>query len=84
MRVLLADWVEPEGDGQAAVCNESRISPVDRGAAFRLRALWTIVGGLERLVGGEALERGDAPGGGAVVGGLMGQKPVPEASSCRN
>ncbi len=55
VRVLLADWVEPEGDGQAAVCNESRISPVDRGAAFRLRALWVIVGGLERLVGGEAL-----------------------------
>lgn len=55
VRVLLADWVEPDGDGQAAVCNESRISPVDRGAALRLRALWTIVGGLERLVGGEAL-----------------------------
>jgi len=55
VRVLLADWVEPEGDGQAVVCNESRISPVDRSAAFRLRALWMIVGGLERLVGGEAL-----------------------------
>jgi hypothetical protein len=55
VRVLLADWVEPEGDGQAAVCNESRIAPVDRGAALRLRALWAIVGGLERLVGGEAL-----------------------------
>jgi hypothetical protein len=55
VRVLLADWVEPEGDGRAAVCNESRVDPVDRGAGFRLRALWAIVGGLERLVGGEAL-----------------------------
>jgi hypothetical protein len=55
VRVLLADWVEAEGDGRATVCNESRISPVDRGAALRLRALWAIVGGLERLVGGEAL-----------------------------
>ena len=55
VRVLLADWVEAERDGHAAVCNESRISPVDPGAALRLRALWAIVGGLERLVGGEAL-----------------------------
>jgi hypothetical protein len=55
VRVLLADWVEPEGDGRAAVCNESRVSPVDRGAGLRLRALWAVVGSLERLVGGEAL-----------------------------
>jgi hypothetical protein len=55
VRVLLADWVEPDGDGRAVVCNESRISAVDRSAAFRLRALWTVVGRLERLVGGEAL-----------------------------
>jgi hypothetical protein len=55
VRVLLADWVEAEGDGRATVCNESRIAPVDRGAGLRLRALWTIVGGLERLVGGEVL-----------------------------
>jgi hypothetical protein len=55
VRVLLADWVEPDGDGRAVVCNESRVDPVDRGAGLRLRALWAIVGGLERLVGGEAL-----------------------------
>jgi hypothetical protein len=54
-RVVLADWVEPDGEGRAALCNESRVSPVDRSAALRLRALWAIVGGLERLVGGEAL-----------------------------
>jgi hypothetical protein len=55
VRVLLADWVEPEGDGRAAICNESRISPVDRSAGLHLRALWAVVGGLERLVGGEVL-----------------------------
>jgi hypothetical protein len=55
VRVLLADWVEPERGGRAAVCNESRVSPVDRSAALRLRALWAVVGGLERLIGGEAL-----------------------------
>lgn len=54
-RVVLAHWVEPGGDGGAAICNESRIDAVDRSAAFRLRALWAVVGGLERLVGGEVL-----------------------------
>ncbi len=55
-RVLIAHWVEPDRDGRsAALCNESRIAPVDAAAAVRLRALWAVVGGLERLVGGEAL-----------------------------
>ena len=54
-RVLIAHWVEPDSDGLAALCNESRISPVDPAAAGRLRALWAVVGRLERLVGGEAL-----------------------------
>jgi hypothetical protein len=54
-RVLIAHWVEPDGEGRAVLCNESRISAVDSTAALRLRALWALVGGLERLVGGEAL-----------------------------
>jgi hypothetical protein len=54
-RVLIAHWVEREGKGRSTICNESRISPVDSRAAVRLRALWALVGGLERLVGGEAL-----------------------------
>ena len=54
-RVLIAHWVEPDSDGLAALCNESRISAVDASARMRLRALWALVGGLERLVGGEAL-----------------------------
>jgi hypothetical protein len=54
-RVLIAHWVEPDRDGGAALCSESRVSPVDASAATRLRALWAVVGGLERLIGGEAL-----------------------------
>jgi hypothetical protein len=54
-KVLLAHWVEREDGGRSAICNESRISPVDTSAALRLRALWALVGGLERLVGGEVL-----------------------------
>jgi len=54
-RVLIAHWVEPEGDRGATLCNESRINPVDASAGVRLRTLWVLVGRLERLVGGEAL-----------------------------
>jgi hypothetical protein len=54
-RVLIASWVEADDDG-AALCNESRVSPVDSAAAMRLRALWAVVGGLERRVGGEVLD----------------------------
>jgi hypothetical protein len=31
------------------------VEPVDRSAGLRLRALWALVGRLERLIGGEAL-----------------------------
>ena len=55
VRVVLAHWIEPDGDGRAALVSEARVKPVDRGASLRLRALWTVVGGLERLIGGEAL-----------------------------
>jgi hypothetical protein len=56
VRVVIAHWIEPDGDGAAALLSESRVEPVDRRAAQRLRALWAVVGGFERLVGGEALE----------------------------
>jgi hypothetical protein len=49
-RVLFAHWVE--GD---ALVSEARVDGTDRRAAIRLRALWTLVGGFERLIGGEAL-----------------------------
>jgi hypothetical protein len=58
VRVLFAHWVEEDPDGGgAALLSEARVAPVDRGAALRLRALWTVVGPWERLIGGEALAR---------------------------
>jgi hypothetical protein len=57
VRVLFAHWVVEEPDGASALLSEARVEPVDRGAALRLRALWTVVGPWERLIGGEALAR---------------------------
>lgn len=54
VRVLFAHWIETE-DGGAAIVSESRVEPVDRRAAVRLRALWSVVGRFERLIGREAL-----------------------------
>ena len=54
VRVLFAHWVVPT-DGGADLFSEARVDPVDRAAALRLRALWTVIGGFERLVGAEAL-----------------------------
>ena len=54
VRVLLAHWVEPDGDGSTIV-SEARVAPVDRRAAVRLRSLWVVIGVFERLIGGEAL-----------------------------
>lgn len=56
-RVLFAHWVVGGPDGGSALHSEARVVPVDRGAALRLRALWTVVGPWERLIGGEALAR---------------------------
>ena len=53
-RVLFGHWVEDDAAGSALV-SEARVAPVGRRAAVRLRALWTVVGGFERLIGGEAL-----------------------------
>jgi hypothetical protein len=55
VRVLLAHWVEPL-DGGAELVSEARVEPVDRVAAVRLRALWSVVGPFQRLIGAEPLE----------------------------
>jgi hypothetical protein len=55
-RVLLAHWVEPDGDGGSAIFSEARVAPVDRAAELRLRSLWKLVGVFERLIGAESLE----------------------------
>lgn len=49
-RVLFAHWVE---DG--ALVSEARVDATNRSAALRVRAVWGLVGGFERLIGGEAL-----------------------------
>ena len=55
VRVLFAHWIETDGQGRAAIVSESRVKPVDRRAALRLRALWAVVGRFERFIGREAL-----------------------------
>jgi hypothetical protein len=54
-RVLFAHWVEPGPDGRSALISEARAAGTSRRATMRLRALWAVVGGFERLIGGEAL-----------------------------
>lgn len=56
VRVLLAHWVEPDGDGGSEIVSEARVAPVDRAADVRLRSLWLVVGVFERLIGTESLE----------------------------
>jgi hypothetical protein len=79
VRVLFAHWVQPAGDGRAELLSEARVSPTDRLAALRLRALWAVVGPFERLVGAEPLtlavrraESGDGP-----APGRRGSSPRP-------
>jgi hypothetical protein len=55
VRVMFAHWVDEDGDGRSTLFSESRVAPVDRRARLRFRALWTALGGFERLIGGEAL-----------------------------
>ncbi len=55
VRVLVGHWIEEGGDGRAELVSEARVEPVDRAAARRLRALWTVIGRFERLVGAEPL-----------------------------
>jgi hypothetical protein len=57
-RVLFAHWVEAGAEpGQSVIVSETRVAGIDRGAGLRLRALWTVLGPWERLIGGEALGR---------------------------
>jgi len=55
VRVLFAHWVDELPDGRSAIVSEARVAPVDRGAALRLRALWLVIGHLERFIGAEPL-----------------------------
>lgn len=53
-RVLIANWVH-ETDAGVELCNEARVAAMDRGAAMRLRVLWTAIGRFEPLIGSEAV-----------------------------
>ncbi len=55
VRVLFAHWAELDGSGGARIVSETRVEPVDRRAAVRLRALWAVVGRFEPLIGSEPL-----------------------------
>ena len=55
VRVLFAHWTEPADDGRATLVSEARVDPVDGLARARLKALWTVIGPFERLVGAEPL-----------------------------
>jgi hypothetical protein len=69
VRVLFAHWVVEDGDGRSTLFSESRVAPVDRRARLRMLALWTAVGGFERLIGGEALRVAVRRAEGSQVGG---------------
>lgn len=55
VRVLFAHWSEPNGKDGARLVSETRVEPVDRRSAVRLRALWAVVGRFEPLIGSEPL-----------------------------
>jgi hypothetical protein len=55
VRVLFGHWVRDAGDGRAELVSEARVQPVDARGRLRLRALWTVIGRFERLVGAEPL-----------------------------
>lgn len=55
VRVLFGHWVQSGAGGGAELVSEARVQPTDRTAAVRLRALWTVIGPFERLVGAEAI-----------------------------
>jgi hypothetical protein len=55
VRVLFAHWAREHPDGGAELISEARVEPVDRVAALRMRALWSVVGPFQRLVGAEPL-----------------------------
>jgi len=55
VRVLFAHWVTSAGD-EAELSSEARVEAVDRQGAIRLKALWSVIGRFEPLVGAEPLK----------------------------
>jgi hypothetical protein len=55
VRVLFAHWAQPHPNGGSELVSEARVDPVDATARVRLKALWTVIGPFEKLVGAEPL-----------------------------
>jgi len=55
VRVLFGHWVEDDGSGRAELVSEARVAATDMRGTARLRALWSLVGRFERLIGAEPL-----------------------------
>jgi hypothetical protein len=55
VRVAFAHWVETDGEGRSVLASEARVQPTDTIGTVRLRALWTVVGRFERLVGAQGI-----------------------------
>ena len=55
VKVLVAHWTRPTGDGRSELVSEARVEPVGRRAALRVRSLWAVIGTFERLIGAEPL-----------------------------
>lgn len=55
VRVAFSHWVTDHADG-AELHSEARVHAVDTQARLRLKAIWTLLGPFERLVGAEPLE----------------------------
>jgi hypothetical protein len=55
VRVAFAHGVRALGDGRSELRSEARVEPVDMHARMRLKAVWTVLGPFERLVGAEPL-----------------------------
>jgi hypothetical protein len=64
VRVLFAHWVTDD----AQLCTEARVKPVDRSSAFRLHALWRLIGHFEPLVATEPLTLATRRAAGASAG----------------
>jgi hypothetical protein len=56
VRVAFRNWVTTLPDGRSELCSEARVQPVDTQGRLRLKAVWSVVGRFERLVGAEPLE----------------------------
>ena len=56
VRVMFANWVEPDASGGSVLVNETRVDAIDRGARLGLATLRPLITGSHSLIGREGLE----------------------------